>query len=163
MVKRKIFRVKGVLVNLPFDIGEIQLETVRISRGAAWALYVEMTTRVATQQLEEGHGLLREALDSLYSLFATTRQILKEGGPDVGTSPQSVGGIAIQMLNQGLRPFLSKWHPQLKIWESYCPDGVSAKEHEQNWLQESQMRQELKALGQNLEQFTNELAKIAKA
>ena len=41
------------------------------------------------------HFLYNEALNSLYSLFGTTREILKEAGSDVGASQNSVGGIAI--------------------------------------------------------------------
>ncbi|PSN08507.1 hypothetical protein C7293_30115 [filamentous cyanobacterium CCT1] len=162
-MKRKVFRVKRVAASLPFGIGEIELETVAISRQAAWALYVEMTTRIATQQLDDGHGLLREALASLYSLFGITRQILKDAGPDVGASQDSVGGIAVAVLNQGLRPFLARWHPLLQVWEAQRPDGISPKEHEQNWPQEAQMRAELTMLGQKLEQYTRALAKIAGA
>ncbi len=40
-------------------------------RRAAWELYVELVTRVATVPLE--YGLLREALTSLYSLFSSAR------------------------------------------------------------------------------------------
>lgn len=163
VAKRKILKVKKISANIPFGIGQVELETVETSRNAAWSLYVEMTTRIATQQLEDSQGLLREALNSLYALFGITRQILKDAGPDVGASPESVGGIATAVLNQGLRPFMSKWHPKLQMWEAQRPENVSPKEHEQNWLEEAQMRNELKRLGQNLEQYTNALAKIAGA
>ncbi|HSM84371.1 MAG TPA: hypothetical protein VLS96_21965 [Nodosilinea sp.] len=163
IAKRKILKVKRASVSLPFGIGEMELETVETSRNAAWALYVEMTTRIATQQLDDDHGLLREALASLYVLFGITRQILKDAGPDVGATPESVGGIATAVLNQGLRPFLAKWHPQLQRWEAQRPDGMSPKEHESHWPDEATMRQELAVLGKKLEQYTNALAKIAGA
>ncbi|MCV3217246.1 hypothetical protein OGM63_27680 [Plectonema radiosum NIES-515] len=37
-------------------------------------------------------------MNSLYSLFGTTREVLKAAGPDVGASRDSVGGIAIAVL-----------------------------------------------------------------
>lgn len=86
------------------------------TRKAAWELYVELVTRVAIEPLQLNHGLLRESLSSLYSLFPTTRQILRQAGPGVGASRHSVGGIAIAVLNKGLRPFLAKWHPLLLVW-----------------------------------------------
>jgi len=66
----------------------------------------------------------------------TTREVLKAAGPDVGASRDSVGGIAIAyggryaiaVLNNGLRPFLAKWHPLLQAWEARRPLGVSPKE-----------------------------------
>ncbi len=51
-------------------------------------------TRIAVQPLEVDQGLVREAMNSLYSLFGTTREVLKAAGPDVGASRDSVGGIA---------------------------------------------------------------------
>lgn len=46
----------------------------------AWAFYVELTTRIAIQPLAPGHGLLREALNSLYTLFTEMRKILRDAG-----------------------------------------------------------------------------------
>ena len=47
-------------------------------KKAAWSLYVELRTRVAVRQFAGEYGLMRGALDSLYSLFSTTREVLRE-------------------------------------------------------------------------------------
>ena len=47
-------------------------------RYAAWELYVEMLTRITTQPLDNKHGNEKTALDSVFSLFPTTREILKK-------------------------------------------------------------------------------------
>lgn len=107
MPKNNQPKLTKVSVNLPFGIGGTEWEPDNTERKAAWSLLVELVTRVTIQPLETDQGLLREALTSLYSLFATTREILKQAGPDVGASRQSVGGIAIIVLNRGLRPFLA--------------------------------------------------------
>jgi hypothetical protein len=162
VAKKNILKVKTVKAQIPW-VGEVEFETVENARKAAWKLYVEMRTRIVTQHLGDDQGLLREALNSLYKLFELTREILKEAGPDVGASRDSVGGIAIALLNEGLRPFTAKWHPKLKIWEAQKTEGMSDKEHEGNWSEEADMRRELKLLSQNLEQYTNALAKISGA
>jgi hypothetical protein len=100
-------------------------------------------------------------MNSLYSLFGTTREVLKAADPDVGASRDSVGGIAIAVLNNGLRPFLAKWHPLLQAWEARRPVGVSPKEHEQSWSEEPKLRSELEALRGGLEDYAKALAKIA--
>lgn len=153
-------KLKKVSVNLPFGIGGAEWEADPTERKAAWSLYVELVTRIAIQPLESDVGLLREALNSLYTLFGTTRQILREAGPDVGASRESVGGIAIAVLNKGLRPFLSKWHPSLQAWETQRPSNTSPREHEKNWSEEPQLRRELEALRKDLEQYANALAEI---
>lgn len=153
-------KLKKVSVNLPFGIGGAEWEADPTERKAAWAIYVELVTRIAVQQLDADEGVLREALNSLYAMFGITRQILREAGPDVGASHESVGGIAIAVLNNGLRPFLSKWHPALQAWEAQRPEKVSPKEHEKKWAEEPQLRSELKSLSQELEQYASALAEI---
>ncbi len=44
-------------------------------------MYVELVTRITVVELKPDEGLLREALNSLYSLFDTTRQILENTDP----------------------------------------------------------------------------------
>ena len=100
-------------------------------------------------------------MSSLYSLFGSTRDILRKAGPKVGASTHSVGGIAIAVLNQRLRPFLSQWHPALQTWEAQKADDISPQAHEQSWVDATTVRQELESLRQNLEQYANALAKIA--
>jgi hypothetical protein len=153
--------LKKVSVRLPFGIGAAEWEADPTERRAAWSLYIELVTRIAVQPLEVDQGLVREALNSLYSLFSTTREILKQAGPNVGASRQSVGGIAIIVLNNGLRPFLSKWHPLLQAWEAKRPADLSPKEHEKNWSEEPKLREELAQLRRDLEQYANALAVIA--
>ncbi len=150
-----------ISVSLPFGIGSIEWKVEQTQRRAAWSLYVELVTRIAVEPLEADEGLAREALNSLYSLFGTTREILKEAGPDVGASIDSVGGIAIAVLNRGLRPFLAKWHPLLQAWEAKRPSDLSPKEHEQQWSEERKLRGELEKLRQELNQYANALAEMA--
>jgi hypothetical protein len=89
-------------------------------RRAAWELYVELVTRVATVPLE--YGLLREALTSLYSLFSSARDILRRYGPEIaepkrGGEP-NLAFLVVSMLNLTVRPTLSRWHPELEGWEA---------------------------------------------
>lgn len=153
--------LKNVTVSLPFGIGSASWEADPTERNAAWELYVELVTRVAVQSLATDVGTAREAMSSLYNLFASTREILRKAGPGVGASHDSVGGIAIAVLNNGLRPFLSKWHPLLQAWEAQNPEGISAPVHEKAWEQEPALRSELEALRQNLAEYAAALAIIA--
>lgn len=161
MPKRDPAILKKVSVSLPFGIGSAEWEVDSTERNAAWSLYVELVTRVAVQSLEIDRGTLREALTSLYSLFGSTREILREAGPDVGASHDSVGGIAIAVLNNGLRPFLSKWHPELQAWEAKRSLNLSPAEHEKSWQEEPQLRSELESLRKDLEKYAKVLATIS--
>jgi hypothetical protein len=153
--------LKQVTVSLPFGIGSASWEADPTERNAAWELYIELVTRVAVQSLNPQEGLVREAMNSLYSLFGSTREILRRAGPNVGASHDSVGGIAIAVLNNGLRPFLSKWHPLLQEWEEQKAAGVSPQAHEKAWDKEMIVRGELDALRQGLAQYAEALGAIA--
>ena len=98
------------LKNLKLNAGFMQMEfeSSNATRQAAWELYVELLTRVATQALEDGEGDEEAALKSLYALFPVTREILRKSGPD----SVRIAYIAIPFLNQVVRPFTSKWHPR---------------------------------------------------
>jgi len=163
MPKQDSTKLTKVSVNLPFGIGGTEWEPDDTERKAAWSLFVELVTRVTIQPLEPqtDQGLLREALTSLHSLFATTRKILKKAGPDIGASHRSVGGIAITVLNRGLRPFLAKWHPLLQSWEAQRSIDVSPFEHEKHWEYQEQLRSELEILRHELEEYAIALAVIA--
>ncbi len=161
MIDRDPAVLKKVSISLPFGIGSAEWQADPTERNAAWSLYIELMTRVAVQPLEVDQGTIREALNSLYSLFPSTRETLKKAGPSVGASHDSVGGIAIAVLNNGLRPFLAKWHPLLQAWEAKRPVDLSPKEHEQVWSEEFKLRSELSLLLGDLEQYADALAEIA--
>ncbi|MDQ2709864.1 MAG: hypothetical protein M3Z25_20555 [Actinomycetota bacterium] len=98
-------------------------EPDRAQRDAVWELYVELVTRIAVVPLQPGHGVLREALTSLYQLFRITREILRKYGPAVACPPRKSGQfrfgyLAVWMLNAALRPVLAQWHPELQRWKS---------------------------------------------
>lgn len=86
-------------------------------REAAWELLVEIVTRTTVTDLEDDEGSDRDALKSLHSLFDTTRQVLRDHGPDTASDPDngnlSFATIALRLLNDVLRPFLTRWHPVL--------------------------------------------------
>src|SRR6266700_545024 len=96
-----------VSLGLPFGLGAISGSWAPddAEQEAAWELYVELITRISVEELRPDEGLLREALSSLYSLFATTREILRRHGPAIARPKQgrdlSFGLIAVTVLNRG--------------------------------------------------------------
>jgi hypothetical protein len=111
-------------------------------------------------------GLLHEALSSLYSLFETTRKILREYGPSIarpkGGNTLSFGYLAIAILNGVLRPILAKWHPLLLHYQVAKPDSLSPVEYEWQWANNEQLLQELNTVRGVLIEYVNILAEVAK-
>lgn len=114
-------------------------------KNAAWALYIELLTRITTQPLPIEHGDEKTTLDSVYSLFATTREVIREHGPECINFTK----IAIVVLNQVIRPFTAKWHRK-----SLTGDFEDETER-------AVFRDELAALQEELRKYSRMLADIA--
>lgn len=136
-------------------------------RDAAWELYVELVTRVAVVPLNPGEGVLREALTSMYTLFDTTRDVLRKHGPSVARAPKSgeyrLGHLAVWILNAALRPVLAYWHPELQRWESQRPSDRSVRDHELAWARSEELRLELERLQVLLVAYARILALVCEA
>lgn len=155
---------KSVDVKLNLHVLEISgtWEPNDTERRAAWELYVELVTRVSVVPLRADEGLCREALTSLYSLFTTTRDVLRRYGPEVAEPKRSgqynLGYLAVAMLNYGLRPLLASWHPLLEDWENQRPTDRSRRDHEQAWTRIGELRADLTNTRQILTGYASLLA-----
>lgn len=138
---------KTGMTSLRFTLPYLQMEWTPkdADKDAAWALYIELLTRITTQPLPVEHGDEKTALDSVYSLFAITRDIIKEQGPDCINFTK----IAIVVLNQVIRPFTAKWHRKSLA-------GDFDRESER-----SVFREELASLQVELSKYARMLADIA--
>jgi hypothetical protein len=150
-------RLSKLSVNLPFGLGGVEIELSEAQVRAAWELYVEFSTRVSAHPLEPGAGSVREALDSLYSLFASTRDVLRRAGPEVAKGRTALGPLAIGVLNDGLRPFLLRWHSELRATGETSRTGELPDGRRQDF------DRELLELRRGLEQYVDALATISGA
>lgn len=114
-------------------------------KAAAWDLYIELLTRITTQPLAQDHGDEKAALDSIYSLFGITRDVIKGNGRHCIEFTK----IAIVVLNQIIRPFTARWH-KLSMDDAF-------KDKEQCEL----FRKELSELQAALRIYTKMLANMA--
>lgn len=161
MATKSKVKATKLTVGLPFNLGSLELENDEVQKRAAWSLYVELSTRIAVQPLEKEEGILREALTSLYNIFNITRQILRDAGPEVAKGPNSLGAIAIDVINKGLRPFLVKWHPILKSYEEKKTSDLTTVDHERKWAHAVELRNELEQVRRQMVIYVEALAKIA--
>jgi hypothetical protein len=136
------WNLTGLKLKTPFL--EMDWAPLDEDRKAAWDLYVELLTRVATQRLVPGQGTEKAALDSIYALFAITRETIRRHGPRC----INFAKLAIVVLNQLVRPFTTKWHVPV------ASGAMSAE-------QVVEFRRELLALQAALRNYTRALASMA--
>ena len=163
--------LKSISLNLPFGIGGVTLEVSEAEQNAAWALYVQLATRIISRPLGEGEGSVAAALRSIYDVFDITRRILSDSGREVCARDKSFGPIAIWILNEKLAPFLTTWHTK---WDAYhastklammrehgvdsVPDAAVSAE---NWLEHAEFYRQLKELREQMATYVSQLATIA--
>lgn len=114
-------------------------------KAAAWELYIELLTRIATQPLAREHGTEKAALASVFALFGLSRDVMKRHGRDCIEFTK----IAVVILNQIVRPFTAKWH-RLSEAGAFNDEETC-----------SEFRQELEALQADLIIYTSMLADMA--
>ena len=132
-------------VSLNAQIISMEMSFKDADKEAAWELYIEMLTRTVTQPLSKDVGGEETALSSVYSLFPTTREILRRQG----RNSIRFSLIAIPVLNQIVRPFTAKWHR-----ESLTGAFDNADKR-------AEFREELEALQEELRSYNHMLAEIA--
>ena len=149
-------RLTSLKIRVP-QVSELTFVVDDEARRVAWRLYVEAATRISTQSLTDG-GSLREAMTSLYGLFATTRESLKASRPSIAEAGvgHTVEYLAITMLNRELRPFLSRWHPLLSEFERAHPGG-----NEADWSHNAACREELNRVRGNIVDYVLGFARLA--
>ncbi|MFA7241992.1 MAG: hypothetical protein WC091_17905 [Sulfuricellaceae bacterium] len=124
---------------------EMEFKPQDDDRDAAWEMYIELLTRIATQPLPQESGDEETALKSVYDLFGITREIIKRHTRHCLEFTK----IAIIVLNQRIRPFTAKWHK--RSLAGAFNDPASRLE----------FRLELKALQTELQKYTAMLGNMA--
>ncbi|OQX07179.1 MAG: hypothetical protein BWK73_28765 [Thiothrix lacustris] len=137
------WKMTKLQLNPPFL--NIELKFADADKDAAWEMYIELLTRITTQTLDTADGDEKAALDSIYSLFPTTRSIIKQNGRD----SLQFTKLAIVVLNQIIRPFTSKWHKR-------AVSGAFG-----DAAQRLAFRQELTELQADLRRYTGMLGEMA--
>ena len=139
----KKYRLEKVKINLL--LGSAEITFGEADKDAAWELYVEMLTRIVTQPLPSEDGDEKTALDSVYSLFPTTRNILRRHGRNT----IQFSKFAIPVLNQIVRPFTAKWHRE-SLSDAFT-----------NNAKKKEFRKDLENLQVQLRNYNHMLADIA--
>lgn len=131
-------KINSYFLNVEFSLKDAD-------RLAAWEMYTELITRVTTQYLKPDEGDEEATLKSVYTLFDTTRQIIKRNGPGCIEFTK----VAVVILNQVLRPFTAKWHKRFLSEEK-----LTAAERQS-------FRQELEGVQEHIRNYTGLLSEFA--
>ena len=87
-------------------------------KQVAYAIWVELSTRKIGLPIDFDDDVIAEIYDSWHGFFTVTRDLVK-GIPAQKfrrDSTQKIIGLSIEVLNEGLRPHLTKWQARFRHW-----------------------------------------------
>ena len=98
--------------------GKIRLRPNLTDRQIAYAIWVELSTRKIGLPIDFDDDVIVEIYDSWYNFFGVTRDLVKSIPVNkVRTkSTQQIIKLSIEVLNDGLRPHLTKWQARFRKW-----------------------------------------------
>lgn len=87
-------------------------------RQVAYAIWVELSTRKIGLAIDFENDVIAEIYESWYGFFAVTRDLVKgiPANKVKRDSTQKIIGLSIEVLNEGLRPHLTKWQARFRHW-----------------------------------------------
>lgn len=110
------FEIDGA--ELGFGDHKISFKPNDTDRQIAYSIWVELSTRKIGLPIEIEDDVISEVYDSWYSFFAVTRELIKDIPVSKvrGDSTGKIIDLSIEVLNEGLRPHLTKWQARFRHW-----------------------------------------------
>jgi cbb3-type cytochrome oxidase subunit 3 len=114
--RRKNFEIDSA----EFGIGDakITFKPNTLDQQIAYSVWVELSTRKVGLPIEPDDDVISEIYDSWYAFFNVTRELIKDiPVSKVRTASTSkIIDLSIEILNEGLRPHLTKWQARYRHW-----------------------------------------------
>jgi hypothetical protein len=155
-------------INIPWNIGAFNFEVSEEEKIIAWKTYVQLKTRKAALPFDEDYDLVEEVYSSLYELFKINRDLLMQLPLDDVRRDNGLAKLQMRVLNEGLRPHLTKWQARFRSWwkkELNNPQNayLTPQEMQRKFPQYSELIADIKVLNSQLDAYSKELLNIAKS
>jgi len=133
-------------------------------------IYIELTTRKAAIPIDENNDVIEEIYNSWYKLFGIIRDEIKTvPGHYLKSHDPTIAlmGLTNKILNEGLRPHLTKYQARFRRWyesEKDKPDNanLSPQDIQEKYSDYSNLIASMKQVNNVLIDYANELHKLIK-
>ena len=85
----------------------------------AYKLWIELSTRKIGLEIDLDNDVVKEIYDSWYEFFKLTRELIKDipiSKIRKDESTKELVRVAIEVLNEGIRPHLTRWQARFRKW-----------------------------------------------
>ncbi len=135
----------------------------------AYKLWIELSTRKIGLPIDFDNDVIIEIYNSWYEFFRITRELVKEipvSKVRKNKSTQDLVKIAIEVLNKGLRPHLTKWQAKFRKW--YTEEigkeenkGLPPQEIQQKYPEYEKLINEMQEVNRKLIEYRKILKELA--
>lgn len=125
---RSMFGKRLEIDQAHFGVGKqkLVLRPNETDRQIAYRIWIELSTRKLGLEINPDDDVISELYDSWYTFFSVTRELVK----DVPVSKfrrkdtERIVRLSIEVLNNGIRPHLTKWHARFRRWNKSALDEI---------------------------------------
>lgn len=109
--------------------GKMKLRPNNTDRQVAYQVWVELSTRKIGLEIDLEHDVVSEIYDSWHTFFGVTRDLIKSVPVTKVTdkSTQKIINMSIAVLNEGLRPHLTRWQARFRGWYQHQMEQAERK------------------------------------
>lgn len=148
----------------------IKLKPNRDDRQIAYKIWIELNTRKIGIDIDEQHDVLVEVYNSWYEFFKITRELLKDVPAHKlqREDTKKLVKLTIDILNDELRPHLTKWQAKYRKWyenalkedAASATAGMDPQEIQKNYPLFSDLVADMKNVNASLIYYKQKLAEM---
>jgi hypothetical protein len=168
IVLRRRYRTTSLSVSLPFGLGSLSLDNSAQDRVLAWRMYVQLKTRKVALPFDEQCDVIADVYASMREVFEVCRGLLADMPLSDIERPKSVSDLLLRVLNDGIRPHLTRWQAPFRAWwdqqlNGERNTGCDPRELQRRYPEYAKLVEDLKGTNTELSKFAEELPLIARA
>ncbi len=154
-----------------FGLGEhkFKLKINDDDRQIAYKIWVELSTRKIGLPIDLEHDVITEVYDSWHTFFSVTRELIK----DVPVrkyrrdSTEKIVRLSIEVLNEGLRPHLTRWQARFRRWYEQASGEtdfvkISPQEIQQQFTHFQELADDMKIVNDRLIAYRKRMHQLIK-
>lgn len=151
-------------VELGIGNSKVAIKFEQKDREIAYKLWIEMSTRKITIPFDEQNDVVIEVYNSWYNFFNIARELIKTIPADRIQHSKELIILTERVLNEGLRPHLTKWQAKFRHWyneEIKNSHNKSPQEVQQGYKDYALVIEDIKKTNEILINYNNLMKKIA--
>lgn len=151
-------------VELGIGNSKVAIKFEQKDREIAYKLWIEMSTRKITIPFDEQNDVIIEVYNSWYNFFNIARELIKTIPADRIQHSKELIILTERVLNEGLRPHLTKWQAKFRHWyneEIKKQNNKTPQEVQQGYKDYALVIEDIKKTNEILINYNNLMKKIA--